>query len=157
MITDRDIAWAAGFLEGEGTFLSSGATGAFTVSACQVQYEPLGRLLAIFGGRVKPYTNNHGRVYHRWSLHGGEAIGMAFTMFSLLSRKRRDQVQLMVGRWKARPGRTNKFKTHCPRGHEYTADNIYRYGTGKGQRARSCRTCVRTVYLANRRLVRKGA
>ena len=30
----------------------------------------------------------------------------------------------------------NREKTHCPRGHEYTADNTYRYGN-----CRTCRTC----------------
>jgi len=36
-------------------------------------------------------------------------------------------------------GATNREKTHCPQGHEYTPDNTY---TRKDGRERWCRTCV---------------
>ncbi len=37
------------------------------------------------------------------------------------------------------PGAFNAFKTHCPRGHAYSAENTYTY-----KRRRNCRTCART-------------
>jgi hypothetical protein len=130
------LAWAAGFLEGEGSFCSHVAS--LTVSAVQVQREPLDRLQVIFGGSIKPYVNNHGRLYYKWAIHGSYAIGVAYTMYAFLSLKRREQVQRMIMTWKRRPGRNNSLKTHCPHGHEYTPDNIYRNG-GR----RSCKECYR--------------
>lgn len=47
----------------------------------------------------------------------------------------------------------NRLKTHCPRGHEYTEENIYRMPNGW----RACLDCkkasARDYYEANRRLV----
>jgi hypothetical protein len=39
----------------------------------------------------------------------------------------------------ARQGHPNAKKTHCPRGHKYTAANIYRSAQNRG---RQCRACV---------------
>src|SRR5690349_1350424 len=50
-----DLAWAAGFLEGEGSFQRTGRpgkAGSMLVSAPQVNAEPLMRLQTILGGRV---------------------------------------------------------------------------------------------------------
>lgn len=49
---------------------------------------------------------------------------------------------------RARTGRTDRSsggdwqtaKTHCPQGHEYTTENIYRFPSDTGTRRR-CRTC----------------
>jgi len=49
--TPNGLHWAAGFLEGEGTFGFRGATA--TIHAAQTENPaPLGRLLALFGGSV---------------------------------------------------------------------------------------------------------
>ncbi len=34
-------------------------------------------------------------------------------------------------------------RTHCPKGHEYTEDNIYRYATKHGGFCRNCKTCMK--------------
>lgn len=34
-------------------------------------------------------------------------------------------------------------RTHCPQGHEYTEDNIYRYATKHGGTCRNCKTCMK--------------
>ena len=38
------------------------------------------------------------------------------------------------------------MKTHCPQGHEYTPDNIYRRG-----KWRHCKTCVKARVAARRK------
>lgn len=38
-------------------------------------------------------------------------------------------------------GKWEKGKTHCPYGHEYSEDNIYR--TGINKKGRSCKTCMK--------------
>lgn len=42
----------------------------------------------------------------------------------------------------------NAAKTHCPRGHEFTAENTYRIKPSRTQRngARGCRTCRRAAH-----------
>ncbi len=47
----RDLEWAAGFLEGEGSFVTTVTTQ--LVTAVQENPDPLIRLLEIFGGKVK--------------------------------------------------------------------------------------------------------
>jgi hypothetical protein len=146
MPTTAELAWVAGFLEGEGSFCG-GKAGQITVSAVQVQAEPLVRIQRLVGGHLYQYINNHGRAYFRWTLNGTHAIGLTFTLFTWLSPRRRAQATAMVATWKVMR-RDNRFKTHCPRGHEYTPENTYRYGSS---RKRHCRTCVFTVYPATRR------
>lgn len=143
MLSMINLAWAAGFLEGEGSFVGCMSGGQFTVSAVQIQREPLERLQVMFGGALKPYVNNRGTLYHRWTVNGAHSIGIAFTLYTFMSPRRREQIRHMVAKWKTRPGRNNSLKTHCPRGHEYTPENTYHYGATT---KRHCRTCVFTVY-----------
>jgi hypothetical protein len=60
--TPADWAWAAGFLEGEGSFVDSGTSP--RVYAPQKDPEALERLLALFGGSVRQQVN--GRVFGEW-------------------------------------------------------------------------------------------
>lgn len=43
----------------------------------------------------------------------------------------------------------NSAKTHCPRGHEYTTDNIHVVRKKDGRQARSCRTCANIKNMNN--------
>jgi hypothetical protein len=48
----------------------------------------------------------------------------------------------------------NNRKTHCARGHEFSADNTYHYTTADGNKHRACKECVRengTRYKQRRR------
>ena len=147
MTNTADLAWIAGFLEGEGSFCASRAT----VSAVQVNPEPLRNLQGILGGRLYHYVNKQGCAFWRWTINGSEAIGVAFTLYRWLSRRRRQQVSTMVGRWKASPGRNNRLKIRCPWGHEYTPDNVYLIG-GR----RHCKACHRLWKGQPRHLVMAG-
>src|SRR3990167_3015778 len=44
------------------------------------------------------------------------------------------------------PAALNARKTHCPRGHEYTEENIYRKPTAKNERA--CKICIRNYWFS---------
>ena len=101
MISVNDIHWAAGFLEGEGTF-------GFYVrkpvaSAEQVQKEPIDRLKKIFGGSLriritKRKSNEQDRFV--WTAHGGRAIGVMLTLFCLMSLKRKTQIKKALYKWR---------------------------------------------------------
>ena len=145
------LAWAAGFLEGEGSFVASGSS--MTVCAVQVQREPLTRLEALFGGTLRCYVNKRGTAVHRWTLHGAHAVALSFTLYTFMSPRRREQIRQMVAAWKLRPGRNNRLKTQCPRGHAYTPENTYRMGKS---RSRGCRECYRTYYYNHSRLAKEA-
>ena len=50
----------------------------------------------------------------------------------------------------------NALKTHCPKGHPYTKENVYRMKLGKGRGyARRCRICW-NAYLRHRTLIKKA-
>lgn len=97
--TLRDLAWAAGFLEGEGTFLKAGRT--HTVAVHQVNIEPLERLQQLFGGsisllRKKLKNPKHNDIYY-WQTFGARARGVMMTLYSLLSQKRKAQIRKALG------------------------------------------------------------
>lgn len=92
------LGWAAGFMEGEGTFnvnhSSLGRMASSKCSATQKQREPLERLEAMFGGSVRPFKAN----YWRWTVYGARARGVMFTLFSMMSPRRREQIKVALGR-----------------------------------------------------------
>ena len=155
------ILWAAGFLEGEGSFSSSRTTPA--VTAVQVQESPLLRLKEIFGGTIRMLRvkNPKHSDHYRWEAGGSRAVGVMLTIYSLMSSKRRLQIDKSITRWKNAPGSNahNRVKTHCPKGHPYSGENLVIQKTrgGRGQK-RMCRICFRASqnkYVAKIRLLRK--
>lgn len=48
-------------------------------------------------------------------------------------------------------------RTHCPKGHEYTEDNIYRYTTKHGGTCRNCKTCMKARTRERYQLKKLGA
>ena len=127
----KDLYWAAGFLDGDGSFLFSKSGPA--VIAAQVNLEPLSKLHELFGGYIQgPTWNgkpNHKPIY-RWSCVGATAAGLGMTLFTLMSPVRKEQIKKMVAGFK-NSGPQNKFKTHCPKGHEYTEENTRIWGPSR--------------------------
>lgn len=99
--TTADLAWAAGFMEGEGTFDANPVKGRryARVTAYQNNLEPLKKMQALFGGsiwgfrKMRPQATEIG---HTWQVHGARARGVMFTLWSFLSAKRRGQVRLAL-------------------------------------------------------------
>ncbi len=94
--TIKQIAWAAGFLEGEGSFSRARRKNTTeTVQAVQVNYTPLGRMARWFGGKVRVSNRsilpNTKRLYV-WSVNGARARGIMLTIVSLMSPKRQKQI-----------------------------------------------------------------
>lgn len=81
--TVRDLAWAAGFLDGEGHFDRQ------TCSGAQKHPELLERLVRLFGGRVH---QNRGNGIHHWRVCGPRARGVMLTLYPFFSAKRKGEV-----------------------------------------------------------------
>lgn len=154
-ISDRDLAWAAGFLEGEGSF-SFGSrrdkghpwSGSPNVSACQKQREPLDRLHKMFGGNTPALYHKRGPLKNKdvwhWRVYGERAIGIMYVMYLCMSPRRRHQINNAVLAWLHAPGK----QTHCSRGHDLRvpgARYIWR-GESKG-----CKQCLRDRALTGYR------
>lgn len=110
MITS-EIYWAAGLIEGEGFFSmrprraetrpgkgKSKGRPLFIIGVEMKDLEPLEKLQRLFGGVVfhRPARNTQQRKrspIHVWRIDGGRALGVAFTLYSLLSPRRRKQIR----------------------------------------------------------------
>lgn len=139
-ISIRELHWVAGFLEGDGSFLA-GENNYIIVCASQVQKFPLEKLQSLVGGNITLEARNHKypnwNDIYRWQVSGARAAGLMMTLYSLMMSKRRRQIATALETWKFQPV-PKKYRTHCKRGHEYTAENIRLI---KGNR--SCRKCER--------------
>jgi hypothetical protein len=105
-----DIYWAAGFLEGEGSFTGSyqkrHATGivrrsaTFSVNAGQTNTEPLERLQRLFGGHIYRHNMHTGNPIWRWQLCGKAGIGLMMTLWTLMSLRRKQQIEICIQRFR---------------------------------------------------------
>lgn len=83
-MSGEEIAWAAGFLEGEGWFAFRGSRGSkptaeMRVGAAQVNREPLERLQSMYGGKIYGRTQvtqdgANRRPWFGWELNDRSAV-----------------------------------------------------------------------------------
>lgn len=156
-MTMMEIAWTAGFLEGEGSFTANEYTQRnsttrslnFGISAGQLQREPLERLHAYFGGRL---YQCEGEIMWRWYLSPTKgAAGLMMTLFPLMSPRRKDQIRRALSLWRHSPkrGERRRIRTSCGNGHTYTKETTTTFGPGW----RKCRTCAHDNYVRRRERV----
>lgn len=91
-----DMAWAAGFLEGEGAFTVNHRklrSASACVRATQKQLEPLMKIHRWFGGTV---TFRRKDGFAEWRTYGARARGIMMTLFTMLSPRRRNQIRLAL-------------------------------------------------------------
>lgn len=95
-----EIAWLAGFYEGEGccTIVNN----QFTLMIGQANREPLDKIKRFFGGKVYQ-TATHptsGTVYY-WKVNYERAEGIAFTIFTFLSIEKKSKIVSMLAKYRA--------------------------------------------------------
>lgn len=139
-LTVKDIAWAAGFLEGEGHFGHTG--GSPLITAAQVERAPIEKLQQQFGGQIRLHhpTNSDGAKRKDawvWYICGTPAASLMMTFYSLLLQKQ-PAIKRALDLWRVSRGRA-ELRTTCPKGHPYDETNTY---NGPGPR-RVCRICKR--------------
>lgn len=98
-VTTTDLYWAAGFLDGEGSFSFKRTVngGGQTVMASQRAKELPLRLQKMFGGGIHKHTSRLGKkVYgnaYLWYVSGARARGVMLTLYALLSKKRQKAIR----------------------------------------------------------------
>lgn len=98
--SSEELAWAAGFLEGEGSFVRTnrGKYFGINVIAKQVNPEPPLRLQAIFGGSVRNRAPvGIGRKpYSEWVASGSRARSVIAAVWTWLSAHRKRQINAVL-------------------------------------------------------------
>jgi hypothetical protein len=126
-----DLAWAAGFYEGEGSI--SHVRGALQLVAVQVDPEPLDDFRLVFkAGTIGPPRQSDGLRTFRCS--GLVAQRVAMAMWPRLSRRRQDQILTALRGYVFRRVRD---PLRCQRGHPYSATGAYISPDG----GRECARC----------------
>lgn len=107
--TPKAVVWAAGFIEGEGSFTryknpSCKAKFLVRMSASQKEPQPLRRLQRFFGGSIKPknsrkiwWEKQRRFIYSSnswvWRIYGEEAKRVARLLYPYLSNRRKCQAR----------------------------------------------------------------
>lgn len=101
--TLRDIAWAAGIYEGEGTAAKNGKSST-SVSVKQKDDWILRRFQKLFGGRVcertyvrRGYGKDKTGTNSTWVISGARARGFLMTIYTFLSPRRKAQAKRALG------------------------------------------------------------
>lgn len=108
---DTDVAWAAGFFDGEGTIIIREAKKSngkpvysIHIGITQREREPLDKFSKIFeGGKIGLKPNSQNKVgkqfYYNWRLFGLNACRALEKMLPYLSTDKREQAELVVNKF----------------------------------------------------------
>ncbi len=110
-VTPIQIAFCAGFIEGEGSFTppiireNGSLASSARVFATQVSKDPLLRLQDILGGTIiskkaQKDKHPHWQDAFVWSLYGNNAIGFMMTVYDFMSERRKERIRICIELWK---------------------------------------------------------
>lgn len=160
-INNEALAWAAGFLDGEGHFgfqtskSKNCDRGSLVIEARQVRREPLDKLSEIFGGNITGPYSNKGQGYYSWHTTAAEKVKFIIdSIWPWLTEPKREQAgealkafdnrrpskipivsqELLKERRRGKP-----VSEACPHGHERNPETIYVNPSG----SIGCKTCRR--------------
>jgi hypothetical protein len=146
---DVDIAWAAGFWDGEGSFIADNRSCVVSLQVSQAGDEghallarfarALGQPATIYEGWRK--TERHKPAY-KVHIIGERAVRAYELCKPYLSETKKQQAEGRIAAWRQRQAsfvHSSTSKTHCPEGHSYSDANTFINSRG----ARCCRTCRR--------------
>lgn len=148
MTRDLDIAWAAGFLEGEGCFGTYGkGHGSPMVAASQINIEPLERLKKIFPEMTLRETSPSSAGNRTWECrcYGDKAISIMREVLPWMSEKKAAQIIDAIEQREQRAADVAERLKTCPQGH-----NDFGFRPGNGYRY--CKTCQREYAQAKRKV-----
>lgn len=102
-----EVAWCAGFLDGEGC-IALGAAGSARIDMDQVVRSPLEKFKQVFGGKIYRYQREHGMVW-RWTGRGelvGQVLQECLPHLTGKAAEARIMLQYLQFRRDNRSGRT---------------------------------------------------
>ena len=104
-----EAAWAAGFMEGEGSFFIRSQRDLLCVAATQVDQEPLERLKSLYGGSIcadRRLRDQKGsasiiarKPQWKWILTGDKAYEAGTEWVPYLSSRRRETLETALATW----------------------------------------------------------
>jgi hypothetical protein len=163
----EDLAWAAGFFDGEGSFLivRNGGSLSPRLTVGQTDSRPLHRFMAVFNGigAVRgPYarTKPNERPMFYYSVDGFEKVqALMAMMWPFLCEPKKQQATEMMAEVVPHVRAMIEKRQFCPRGHAMTEENTHMGTQGRGWKSRRCRVCMkedsRSTYA--RKLARQDA
>jgi hypothetical protein len=114
---DENLAWLAGFLEGEGSFgcYANSKGPLFIQIACQTTDEDVAQRVAGYLGVSAngPYTRkgrNDRKPYFCINLSGYGAPGMMLRLHSHMGQRRQQEIAAALDRWNARPKKIREMR-----------------------------------------------
>jgi hypothetical protein len=161
VITTGDIHWLAGFFDGEACFTIR--KGVPVISVAQKDRWPLDKVKSLVGGAI--YRNMGSgckkrgiepKLINAIHITGKRAASVMMTVYSLLSPRRQEKIASIIEVWKNIPkrGETNRSKTHCKHGHEYTHENTY-LKKGGGRECKTCQKVWNAEYIQRKALTER--
>jgi hypothetical protein len=143
-INREELAWAAGFFDGEGhTALGvrSKRSAMVHMQTTQNDRAVLEKFQGFVGGAGRIYPRSNGADWSWQTTSTPEGVFVAALLWHWLSPPKRAQIAARFRRVREYPYRGSRDTTRCARGHLLTPDNVYVWA--KRPTWRSCRECRR--------------
>jgi hypothetical protein len=123
IVRDRniEIAWAAGVLEGEGTFIKRNIN-SLSVSCEMTDLDVLEKLVSIFGGKIyvaKAERPGHWKKSWRWVAVGPTAERTMTTILPFMMARRSLKIRELLSRWRQRVRYIEAHKSKVREATEY--------------------------------------
>lgn len=140
---DIEIAWAAGFFDGEGSTCITAKGASVRMSLPQAEPTNPERFIKALG--VGSVSGPSKRGHWTASINGKEALVALGKLWPYLGEPKKLQATLVLNevtkRLDGRPfGKCGPLpKTHCPQGHEYNEENSIILPKGEGKRCKKCK------------------
>ena len=110
MIDIKDVAWLAGWLEGEGCFsiYKKGNYSQFRIEFCSTDLDTMKKVCNILRTketiylRTQTYTENLSKRKQEYYVHvrGSLAIEWMMTIYSLMGQRRKDKIKEILTEWR---------------------------------------------------------
>lgn len=112
----RDIAWVAGVLEGDGSFVLGNQNGKngktykqHTINLAMSDLDVIEKFTTITGAHSRISRKlPSGKIMYQAAVYGPRAIGWAQTLYPLMGKRRQAKIREIIAAWKLMPGRGRK-------------------------------------------------
>lgn len=109
-VSNIDIAWMAGLLEGEATFYvrpprKNSIHKTPVIQIVMTDKEPIEKIAKLLGYKVgtPPMHKGGTKSLYRVNIYGERAFGLTQTIYGLMSPRRQSQIRLMWAAWQMNP------------------------------------------------------